>query len=220
MTDINAELERIAAEELGDEATLGEDKNAAAPKKGAAPGQKQEKIDAKGQGEVQDMGPAVVSPDAKTDPGIAAEKKAKKAKKPGRDGKGEPSAASGKIVDPTSMDGEVGDKMKGEDVDLDDEDVIIEASGGDDDEEEAEEITIDERVAAIDLSDDVKALTGGEGLSEEFKQKAATIFEAALKAKIRTELERLEEEYAELHEHSILRLRKRCPRRLTIILLM
>jgi len=203
MTDINAELERIAAEELGDEATLGEDKNAAAPKKGAAPGQKQEKIDAKGQGEVQDMGPAVVSPDAKTDPGIAAEKKAKKAKKPGRDGKGEPSAASGKIVDPTSMDGEVGDKMKGEDVDLDDEDVIIEASGGDDDEEEAEEITIDERVAAIDLSDDVKALTGGEGLSEEFKQKAATIFEAALKAKIRTELERLEEEYAELHEHSI-----------------
>lgn len=203
MTDINAELERIAAEELGDEATLGEDKNAAAPKKGAAPSQQQEKIDAKGEGEVQDMGPAVVSPEAKTDPGVAAEKKAKKAKKPGRDGKGEPSAASGKIVDPTSMDGEVGDKMKGEDVDLDDEDVIIEASGGDDDDEEAEEITIDERVAAIDLSDDVQALTGGEGLSEEFKQKAATIFEAALKAKIRTELERLEEEYAELHEEAI-----------------
>ena len=31
------------------------------------------------------------------------------------------------------------------------------------------EITVDERVAAMDLSDDVKALTGGEGLSEEFK---------------------------------------------------
>ena len=37
-----------------------------------------------------------------------------------------------------------------------------------DDEEEATEavqITVDERVAAMDLSDDVKALTGGEGLS-------------------------------------------------------
>ena len=48
------------------------------------------------EGERQDMGPAVVSPDAKTDPGDAATDKAKKAKKPGRDGKGLPSAASPK----------------------------------------------------------------------------------------------------------------------------
>ena len=63
--------------------------------------------------------------------------------------------------------------------------------------------TVDERVAAMDLSDDVQALTGGEGLSEEFKQKAATIFEAAVKAKIRSELERLEEEYAEAFDKSM-----------------
>ena len=75
-----------------------------------------------------------------------------------------------------------------------------------DDEEEATEefqISVDERVAAMDLSDDVKALTGGEGLSEEFKQKAATIFEAAVKAKIRAELERLEEEYSQAFEQSM-----------------
>ena len=41
------------------------------------------------------MGPAVVSPDAPSDPGDQATKKASQAKKPGRDGKGEPSAASG-----------------------------------------------------------------------------------------------------------------------------
>ena len=46
-------------------------------------------------------------------------------------------------------------------------------------------------------------LTSGEGLSEEFKTKAATIFEAALKSKIRIELERLEEEYAEAYDSAI-----------------
>ena len=68
----------------------------------------------------------------------------------------------------------------------------------DDEEEATESVSIDDRVAAIDLSDDVAALTGGEGLSEEFKTKAATIFEAALKSKIRSELERLDEEYAQV----------------------
>ena len=51
---------------------------------------------------------------------------------------------------------------------------------------------------------DVERIDGsGEGLSEEFKTKAATIFEAALKSKIRTELERLEEEYAEAYDSAI-----------------
>ena len=55
----------------------------------------------------------------------------------------------------------------------------------------------------MDLSDDVEALTGGEGLSEEFKTKAATIFEAAVKTKIRAELERLEEEYSQAFNESM-----------------
>ena len=222
MTDINTELEAIAAEVFVDDA-LEEDKNANLPKRGAAPGnQKSETLP----GERQDMGPAVVSPDASSDMGKAAEKKAKKATPPGKaGGKGQSSDASSKTVAPTGMDGEVGDKLRGEAVE-EDENVIIEddENGNDEDEEENgngkkkgkkkskkqdfldrddeeeatyKEETIDDRVAAIDLSDDVAALTGGEGLSEEFKTKAATIFEAALKSKIRSELERLDEEYAQ-----------------------
>ena len=223
MTDINTELEAIAAEVFVDDA-LEEDKNANLPKRGAAPGnQKSETLP----GERQDMGPAVVSPDASSDMGKAAEKKAKKATPPGKaGGKGQSSDASSKTVAPTGMDGEVGDKLRGEAVEEDaiieddengnDEDEDEEENGNgkkkgkkkkmkkqdfldrDDEEEATESISIEDRVAAIDLSDDVAALTGGEGLSEEFKTKAATIFEAALKSKIRSELERLDEEYAQV----------------------
>ena len=243
MTDINTELERIATESFYDEDTLDEATgpldtkgDPRAPMRGAAPAQKEDKI-ASGTpgGETQDMGPAVVSPDAPSDPGVAAEKKAKRAKLPGLNGKGNASDASGKTVAPTSMDGEVGDKMRGEGIDPEEtklaaarkaekkkaakgggNDLDDDEDGQDDldrdDEEEAtrskkkptaEDITVDERVAAMDLSDDVKALTGGEGLSEEFKQKAATIFEAAVKAKIKAELERLEQEYAEAFDQSM-----------------
>jgi len=45
------------------------------------------------------------------------------------------------------------------------------------------------------MKEDVKALTDGEDLSEEFKAKAATIFEAAVKAKLVEEIENLESEY-------------------------
>lgn len=41
-----------------------------------------------------------------------------------------------------------------------------------------------EKEETIDVSDDVKALIGDEKLTEEFKAKAATIFEAAVKSKI------------------------------------
>ena len=48
----------------------------------------------------------------------------------------------------------------------------------------------------IDLSADVAALTEGEDLSEEFKTKAATIFEAAVVSRLNEELERVHTEYA------------------------
>jgi len=262
MTDINQELEQIAADVFVDESDLDEALDTKgdprAPMKGAAPAQKEGKISGGTPGgETEDMGPAVVSPDAPSDPGEKATQKAKKSPRPGRDGKGNPSNASGKTVAPTSMDGEVGDKLRGEEVEMETEGVDPEektlkgaraaekkkaGKGGgtagrpqeepDEDEEDGEkkqddldrddeeeatrskkkptaeeieevEITVDERVAAMDLSDDVEALTGGEGLSEEFKQKAATIFEAAVKAKIKSELERLEEEYAQAFEQSM-----------------
>ena len=47
----------------------------------------------------------------------------------------------------------------------------------------------------MDMKEDVAALTDGEDLSEEFKQKASTIFEAAVKAKLVEEIEKLEGEY-------------------------
>ena len=71
-----------------------------------------------------------------------------------------------------------------------------------DDEDEEEEMeskkvakeSIDQVVDSLDVSDDVNALVDGEELSEEFKTKAATIFETAVKSKVRAELERIQED--------------------------
>ena len=53
----------------------------------------------------------------------------------------------------------------------------------------------------IDVKDDMDALVGGEDLSEEFKTKAATIFETAVSAKVISEvnqrIEELEEQYVQ-----------------------
>ena len=53
---------------------------------------------------------------------------------------------------------------------------------------------IEEKIANINVKEDVDALVDGEDLSEEFKEKAATIFEAAVKSKIRSEVERIVED--------------------------
>jgi len=63
---------------------------------------------------------------------------------------------------------------------------------------------IEKRLASINVQEDVDALMEGEDLSEDFQKKAATIFEAAVKSKIRPEVERIElektQEVAEEHE--------------------
>ena len=51
---------------------------------------------------------------------------------------------------------------------------------------------IEKRLASINVQEDVDALVEGEDLSEDFKKKASTIFEAAVKSKIRPEVERIE----------------------------
>ena len=53
---------------------------------------------------------------------------------------------------------------------------------------------IEEKIKNISVKEDVAALIEGEGLSEEFQLKAAHIFEAAVKSKIRSEVERIVEE--------------------------
>ena len=185
MTDINTELETFADESFVEEEQLDEIA-ADAPTKGAAPGnQKSEKLP----GEVQDMGPAVVSPDATTDPGDAATKKAKKATPPGAPGgKGLPSNAKPVAQGDGSGPMQVGAKEQHE------------LEGDELAEEEVEEETIEERISSMDFSDDAQALSEGEDdLSDEFKKKAATILEAAIKSKLREEMERLEEKYQELY---------------------
>ena len=52
-----------------------------------------------------------------------------------------------------------------------------------------------EQEEVIDVSDDVKALIGDEKLTEEFKAKAATIFEAALKSKIKEAKKKMHSSY-------------------------
>jgi hypothetical protein len=55
----------------------------------------------------------------------------------------------------------------------------------------------------VDVSEDVAALTSDDTLSEEFKQKAATIFEAAVISRIKTEVAKIEESYeARLEEET------------------
>tara|TARA_B100001778_G_scaffold268990_1_gene230502 strand:- start:388 stop:1473 length:1086 start_codon:yes stop_codon:yes gene_type:complete len=54
----------------------------------------------------------------------------------------------------------------------------------------------EETVQEYDIEEDVDALFGGEELSEEFKEKARTIFEAALGAKVKEIQEALEAQYA------------------------
>lgn len=55
----------------------------------------------------------------------------------------------------------------------------------------------------VDMSEHVEALFAGEDLSEEFKTKAKTIFEAAVKQKVEEEVSKMEEAYAETLEEEV-----------------
>ena len=64
--------------------------------------------------------------------------------------------------------------------------------------EEASDAKTEERLKSVDVKEHVDALLNADdSLSKEFKEKAATIFETAVKSKIREEIKRLEEEYQE-----------------------
>lgn len=67
-------------------------------------------------------------------------------------------------------------------------------------EEEEEEEKEDEEEKKHDMKEDLNALFQGENLSETFMKKAATIFEAAVTAKVAQIEEQLQEQYAEVLE--------------------
>ena len=85
--------------------------------------------------------------------------------------------------------------MKEEEEDLSTEETIEE------EEVSTEEIVAEEETAEetaeYDIEEDVNALLGGEELSEDFKEKAKTIFEAAINAKVAGIKEALEAKYEE-----------------------
>jgi hypothetical protein len=59
----------------------------------------------------------------------------------------------------------------------------------------AEETVEETEELRVDVSEDVAALINGEELSEEFKTKAATIFEAAVVTRVKAEVSKLEEQF-------------------------
>jgi len=84
-------------------------------------------------------------------------------------------------------------KVMGEEVEVDEEDYVA----------ETREIDVN-----VDFSEDLNALIQSEAtLSEEFKDKTAVIFEAALKSKLSTEIDRLEEQYRTELDEEIVRTR-------------
>jgi len=214
--ELDTTIEELEAEVLAElEEANGQD----APKKSGAPADKMDKVD----GEVQDTGKAVVDPEQKDAPVKKVVAKAKEVGgEKSQKGEGKPEKmqklAAGDEVD---HDGEVIAEKEVAEKKLTKAEMSETISKGlgkmnkaqleklyasmhsdeeeDEDEDEMDEVrkeAIENRVKEIDVAEHVEALVNGEGdLSEEFKRKAATVFEAAVKSKIRTELERLESEY-------------------------
>ena len=90
------------------------------------------------------------------------------------------------------------DAMKGlkkEGEELNPEETIEETPAVTDEVVAEEPVEEKEVVAEYDMEEDVNALLGGEELSEEFKEKAKTIFEAAIKSKVAEIKESLEKEF-------------------------
>jgi hypothetical protein len=103
-----------------------------------------------------------------------------------------PGATLKQVRDVVNKGAKSADAMKAvkEEEELEDEEVLAEV-------EETEEEVVEEETEEYDIEEDVNALLGGEELSEEFKEKAKTIFEAALTAKVGEIKEALEAQYEE-----------------------
>ena len=70
------------------------------------------------------------------------------------------------------------------------------SSESDKEKEALQKEAVEQRIKTIDVTEHVEALMSGEGdLSDEFKKKAATVFESAVKSKVRDEVTRLQENY-------------------------
>ena len=84
---------------------------------------------------------------------------------------------------------------------VDTEETLAEETVDETVEEQDEVETLEAQEYTYDVQEDVDALVNGEELSEEFKAKATTIFEAAIVTRVKAEVAKLEEEFeAKLEE--------------------
>lgn len=75
------------------------------------------------------------------------------------------------------------------------EETVVEETTEETQEVDAEETTEESTDLVVDVKEDVDALVNGEELSEEFKAKATTIFEAAIVTRVKAEVAKLEEAF-------------------------
>jgi hypothetical protein len=217
MSELEQTIEELEAEVL---AELEEASDAQT--KGAAPAEPKKKVDAVTPGgETEDGGAAVVEPDAKKSPTDVATKKAKEVSSDAQQkGEGKPDKPQ-KLAAGFEPEGEVVTEakrmtkemlksgmmkkmegMKAVDLKAAYENMMAPAEEEEMDEAAMDELKkledakaeIEEKIKSINVKEDVDALVEGEDLSEEFKDKAATIFEAAVKSKTREEITRVHED--------------------------
>ena len=222
--EVLAELEEASEKPLGKAADLGlgsdnagdSVSNAKDPKPNVAGADKAEKVEGE---KAKDGGKEVDSPEAKSSPtdvavksakpvsGDAQQKGAGKADTPQKlaagdevEHDGEELEENKKMTKAQALE-QIG-KMKKSDIEemlADRNAKLAEADKAETEEElkklEDQKAEIDERIKSISVKEDMEVLMGADDtLSEEFKVKAATIFEAAVKSKIRSEIERIDEQ--------------------------
>ena len=216
MSELEQTIEELEAEVL---AELEEANESDPQKKGAVPAEKADKVEGEVHdgGKPVDDPEATSSPtdvaakDAKEVSGDAQQKGAKPAEKPKKVSEDhesddevieEAAAPRTKMEMLKAMYSEM-ENMKAKDLKAQYGKIMSamhpEAAHEDVDEEAAAELKkleaakaeIEEKIKTINIKEDVAALVEGEDLSEDFKDKAATIFEAAVKSKTREEIARL-----------------------------
>ena len=90
-----------------------------------------------------------------------------------------------------------------EESEIEDDQEIVSEEEISEEEVTEEEIVEEEEVVELDIDADVEALLQGEELSEEFQEKAKTIFETAINAKVAEIKEDLEASYATVIEEQV-----------------
>ena len=86
--------------------------------------------------------------------------------------------------------------MTKEDAEYDEDEALLETAEEEENADSLEESEEDEEVEeGYDIEEDVNALLAGEELSEEFQEKARTIFEAAIRSKVSEIKEQIQESY-------------------------